>query len=93
MSNTDNGRFMNLVEGRRTGNTGGSNPPGGDDVEARLAKLETHFEYVRRDLDELKVDVAEHRKETRSDFRVLFGALIAVALGLSGVLAKGFGWL
>lgn len=27
------------------------------------------------------------------DFRILFGALIAVTLGLAGLMARGFGWL
>jgi hypothetical protein len=29
----------------------------------------------------------------RADFRLLLGALISVAVGLVGVMAKGFGWL
>lgn len=37
--------------------TGNGKPPGGDDVEARVAKLETHVEYIRRDLDEVRTDV------------------------------------
>ena len=68
-------------------------PPGGDDLEARVAKLETHVDYIRRDLDVIVADLREHPKETRSDFRVLFGALITTALGLAGMMAKGFGWL
>lgn len=38
-------------------------------------------------------DVRELRRDARSDFRILFGAIIAVALGLAGLMAKGFGWL
>lgn len=71
--------------------TGGNG--GGTDLEARVAKLETHVEYIRRDLDVIVVDLREHRRETRSDFRILFGALITVALGLAAIMAKGFGWL
>lgn len=37
--------------------TGSGNPPRGDEVEARVAKLETHVEYIRRDLDEVRTDV------------------------------------
>lgn len=33
------------------------------------------------------------RHEMKVDFRLLFGALIAVALGLAGLIAKGFHWL
>ncbi|QXI02281.1 hypothetical protein HV782_009855 [Pseudomonas monsensis] len=62
-------------------------------MEARVAKLETHVEYIRRDLDAVRIDVHEHRKETRADFRILFGALITTALGLAALMAKGFGWV
>jgi outer membrane murein-binding lipoprotein Lpp len=84
--------------------TGNGKPPGGDDLEARVAKLEAHVEYIRRDLDDLRVDLREFRGETKasfagvrsemkSDFRLVFGALIAASLGLAGLMAKGFGWL
>ena len=79
-------------------------PPGGDDLEARVAQLETHAQYIRRDIDSLKDDVREFRGEAkgefsgirsdmRVDFRLVFGSLIVVALGLAGMMAKGFGWL
>lgn len=86
---------------RGPGNTGGNG--GGDDLDARVAQLETHVQYIRRDIDSLKDDVREFRGDTktefssiqsvmRSDFRLLFGSLIAAALGLAGMMAKGFGW-
>jgi len=75
------------------GNTGGTNPPGGDELEARVSKLENHFEYIRRDLDDVKNDVRDIKKDMREDFRIMFGALVVVALGLAGMMAKGFGWL
>lgn len=62
-------------------------------MEARVAKLENHFEYIRRDLDDVKLDVREIKKDMREDFRIMFGALVVVALGLAGMMAKGFGWL
>lgn len=73
-------------------------------MEARVAQLETHVQYIRRDIDSLKDDVREFRGETKSelsairtdmkvDFRLVFGSLIVVALGLAGMMAKGFGWL
>lgn len=71
--------------------TGGNG--GGSELEARVARLETHVEYIRRDLDVISADLREHRKETRSDFRILFGALITTALGLAAIMAKGFGWI
>lgn len=77
--------------GRSSDHTGGNG--GGSDLEARVARLETHVEYIRRDLDVIVADLREHRKETRSDFRILFGALITTALGLAAIMAKGFGWI
>jgi hypothetical protein len=37
--------------------------------------------------------VKELRRDDRTDFRLLFGAIIVVALGLAGLMAKGFHWL
>lgn len=68
-------------------------PPGENPLEPRVSKLETHIEYVRRDLGDLRIDFREQRQEARTDFRLLFGALITAALGLAAVMGKGFGWL
>jgi hypothetical protein len=66
-------------------------------MEARLAKLETTVEFIQRDLKELKVDLRTVRSDINgvqtTDFRILFGAIITVALGLAGLMAKGFHWL
>lgn len=91
---------------------------GGDDLEARVAKLESDVEYIKRDIQDIKTEIRQHRSENteefksvreefksvraeikevrelhHKDFRILFGALITVALGLAGLMAKGFGWL
>ena len=42
------------------------------------------------DVKELRRDITGIRT---TDFRLIFGAIIAVALGLAGLMAKGFGWL
>ena len=69
---------------------------GGPTLEARVAKLEAAVEFVQRDVAELKADVRELRKDITgirtTDFRILFGAIISVALGLAGLMAKGFHW-
>ncbi|MBQ0399257.1 hypothetical protein J7S99_16840 [Providencia rettgeri] len=62
-------------------------------MEARVAKLESDVEYIKRDISEIKDDIKDIKKDAKSDFRMLFGAIIAVALGLAGLMAKGFGWL
>lgn len=66
---------------------------GGGSMEARVAKLESDVEYIKRDISEIKDDIKDIKKDAKSDFRMLFGAIIAVALGLAGLMAKGFGWL
>lgn len=68
-------------------------PPPPNDMEARVAKLEAVAESIQRDIGDLKADVREIRRDMRTDFRLLFGALIAVSLGLAGLMAKGFHWL
>lgn len=69
---------------------------GGDDdgrMEARVAKLEASVEHIQRDLQEIKQDLREIKRDARSDFKLFFGALISVALGLAGMMAKGFHWI
>ncbi|EOY0372948.1 hypothetical protein NLW14_004237 [Klebsiella pneumoniae] len=72
----------------------GSSGGGGNDMlEVRVAKLESDIAHIQRDVSEIKSDIKELRSCLRNDFRLIFGAIIAVALGLAGVMAKGFGWL
>ena len=74
----------------------GAEPEG---VEARVASSGRRFytlagiEYVQRNIAEIKTELQIMRGNARSDFRLTFAALIAVALGLAGLLAKGFHWL
>jgi hypothetical protein len=62
-------------------------------MEARVAKLEAAVEHIQRDTGEIKTDVRSVRDNARTDFRILFGAIIAVAIGLAGIMANGFHWL
>jgi len=68
-------------------------PPEPPHMDQRVIKLELAAEHVQRDLNDIKTDVREIRRDMRTDFRLLFGALIAVALGLAGLMARGFHWL
>jgi hypothetical protein len=56
------------------------------------AVLKTDTAYIKSDVSELRTDVKGLRVSQERDFRVLFGALIFVALSLAGLMAKGFGW-
>jgi hypothetical protein len=62
-------------------------------MEPRIAKLESDVGHIQSDISEIKTDLREVKHEQTRDFRLLFGALIFVALGLATVMAKGFGWL
>lgn len=88
----DEHRGLNIVSrpwpALKSGDGGGTF----EGMEARVAKLEALSETVARELGDLKTDVRELRRDARTDFRTLFGALIAVALGLAGLMAKGFHW-
>ncbi|HEX6364487.1 MAG TPA: hypothetical protein VFZ93_16130 [Albitalea sp.] len=66
-------------------------------MEARVARLEATVEHLVADLAELKAEMRRLREDIASirttDFRLIFGAIITVALGLAALLAKGFQWL
>lgn len=59
------------------------------DMESRISQLEAKVDHMQRDIDELKAEVRAIRT---TDFRLLFSAIIAVALGVASLLANGFGW-
>ncbi|RYH67826.1 MAG: hypothetical protein EON54_03760 [Alcaligenaceae bacterium] len=71
--------------------TASSDENGG--MEARIAKLETAVEFIQRDVGDIKTDIREMKGHARTDFRLLFGAIITVAIGLAGMMAKGFSWI
>ncbi len=54
--------------------------------QAFMDRTEDNFKEMRQEFKEV-------RSEMKSDFRILFGALITVTLGLAGLMAKGFGWM
>ncbi len=78
----------------------GGKPPYNDGMEARVAVLEqiarnTETTLARMDARMMRIEDRMMRVEDiqRTDFRLLFGSIIATALGLAGVMAKGFHWL
>jgi len=81
----------------------GGGVPHDPDMETRVAVLEEIAKSVNGNLAELKAGQEklsakieaglEKMRDTHDrDFRITFGALIAVALGLAGLMAKGFHW-
>lgn len=55
--------------------------------------MATSIRKIHFDLTDVKMDLCEYRKEQRQDFRISIGVTITAALGLAGLIAKGFGWL
>lgn len=62
-------------------------------IRVDVAVLTTGVSHLQGNVTDLRKDVSELRGHQERDFRVLFGALIFVALSLAGLMAKGFGWL
>jgi hypothetical protein len=69
-------------------------------LEPRVARLEVRMEHVERDIAEIKADMRSMRHtidrlhdRMDSDFRITWAGIMALGLGLSGLMAKGFGWL
>ncbi|CAB3799790.1 hypothetical protein [Pararobbsia alpina] len=89
---TDRPRSLVLSRLRRspTGGDGGGN---GGGTETRIGKLGASVEHVQQDVSDLRQDVREIRSLMATDFRLTWAGLIAVALGLAGMMAKGFHWL
>jgi hypothetical protein len=78
-----------------------SGPPSSyaEDMEARVAVLEQIAKDTKDVLVEIKQDIREIRRDNldirhdqRTDFRLLFGALITTAIGLACLMARGFHW-
>jgi hypothetical protein len=57
-----------------------------------VAVLKRDVHEVRQDIKEVRHDIKDVRTHQERDFRLLFGTLITVTLGLAGLMAKGFGW-
>lgn len=69
-------------------------------MEARIAKVEAGIEHLvretqslRADMRDVRAEVRDIRAEHRADFRLTWGGMIALALGLAAMMAKGFKWI
>jgi hypothetical protein len=78
-------------------------PPHDPSMESRTAVLEEIAATTKQAMSELWLEVRNLRSDTNRriaalrdaverDFRMLFGTLITVALGLAAIMAKGFHW-
>ena len=82
----------------RTQHSGGGG--GGDNMEARLAKLEANMEHVQSECADIKADVRSVRDKVDDVKDAIASAKVwalVLYIGLSAALlftmAKGFGWL
>lgn len=75
----------------------GGEPPYDGGMEARVARLEATVQHIQSDLTELKEDVRELRRDVgairTTDFRIMYGSMVAGILGLAAILAHGFHWI
>jgi hypothetical protein len=52
------------------------------------------FKVEMRDFQkEVRSEFRNVRHQARSDFRLLFGALISLGVGMAALMAKGFHWI
>ena len=58
-----------------------------------MARLSLAIERLTKSIERLDREIAMVRSDARPDVRLLFGALIASALGLAGLIAKTAQWL
>ncbi|AMC13354.1 hypothetical protein RL73_03250 [Liberibacter crescens] len=67
----------------------------------RIANVRTEIAEVRTEISHVENRLSKEISSTRNDLLtemkynliLTFGALIAVALGLAGLMAKGFHWI
>jgi len=84
---------MNNIYPLRPGRGNETFNEGEPPMEARLAKLEASMEYVQRDISDIKIDIRRIHDTIDKNLKLYFTGLISVALGLTGIVAKGFGWI
>lgn len=63
------------------------------EVRGEFKSVRDEFKSVHAEFKNVRDELKEQRELHHKDFRIIFGALITVALGLAGLMAKGFGWL
>jgi hypothetical protein len=62
-------------------------------MDSRVARLEVRVEHIEGDIAEIKTDLRRLRERMEGDFRLTWAGIVALGVGLSGLMAKGFGWL
>jgi len=64
---------------------------------AVLKEIRDDIRDIRNDIrdlrNEMRTEIKAVRDRQDADLRLVFGALVAVTLGLAGLMAKGFHWV
>lgn len=63
------------------------------DIIERVIRMEEKITGMDKRLDLVEKDLREMARKVDVNFVITWGGLIALGLGLGGLLAKGFGWL
>jgi hypothetical protein len=71
-----------------------------ENIESRVSVLEEIaastkqiLSDIRAEMRDLRTDLRDMRQRQERDFRLLFGAIILVAIGLAGLIARTQHWL
>jgi hypothetical protein len=56
-------------------------------------EMRQSFADLRTDIRDMRNDIGSLRQRQERDFRLLFGAIIVVALGLAGLIARTQHWI
>jgi hypothetical protein len=78
-----------LADLKTGGGGGGSN----GNMESRVSKLESDVGHIQSDIKEIKDDLRTLLKGGIAAFLITWAGIIASALGLAYLMAKGFKWL
>ena len=62
-------------------------------LDSRVARLEVRMEHVESNIGDLKAEVRSLRERMDNDFRITWAGMITLTIGITGLMAKGFGWL
>lgn len=62
-------------------------------MEVRVAKLESDVESIKVNVTDIKADIRGLRDKIDRHFIIGWTGVIAAALGLAWLMAKGFKWL
>ncbi|MEO7493942.1 MAG: hypothetical protein ABIT83_08370 [Massilia sp.] len=66
-------------------------------IDIQLARAEVYSETTRGDIRKLQDDHRDLGKALQAirtvDFRLMYGTMFGLAVGMTGLMAKGFGWL